>query len=483
MIKKIKTWHLGLVVLFLSSAFIRFYQFSSRVMFLGDQGRDVLRAYQILHGNLTFIGPMTSVGNFYLGPFYYYFIAPWLWIFHYSPVGPAFGIAFFSLLTIFLLYCFIFKIGHSHLIAFLVSLIYATNPIVVEYSRFSWNPNLLPFMSFLFLVLVYFYQPRPKKPKYLWLVFIGLIYGLILQLHYLAGLLILVLVFFYPSFWSKLKKNYLAWLILVLTPIIVESPFLAFEFKHHFREINNLIQTFSQPAKSGLISLAPIFLFKSAWRLTLDFSQRFLLGYPLFWLAFVFKYKKENLKRFKHFIFIFTLITLFSLAIYKGPLYDHYFAFAFFLPALTLTLFWLKFKENKIGQNLLIIYSLIIISFNLTATYKKIFKQSANNQIKTTFMAANLIKRESNENFFNIALIANNNNDYGYRFYFARLKAKFVPVYQKREAQMFIICEKERKKCLPLNNKIWEIKAFGQSKVRSIYSVNNITIYKLIHNR
>jgi len=42
--------------------------------FLGDEGRDVLIVYNILHGKLTLLGPTASVGGFFLGPIYYYLV-------------------------------------------------------------------------------------------------------------------------------------------------------------------------------------------------------------------------------------------------------------------------------------------------------------------------------------------------------------------------------------------------------------------------
>ena len=65
---------LSLILLF--SAFLRLYKIEDYMTFLGDQGRDVLIVYNILHGHLTLLGPTSSVGGFFLGPFYYYFMAP-----------------------------------------------------------------------------------------------------------------------------------------------------------------------------------------------------------------------------------------------------------------------------------------------------------------------------------------------------------------------------------------------------------------------
>ena len=69
--------HWVIIIIIAISAFMRLFKISDYMEFLGDQGRDVVIVRDFLkHGNLFFIGPQTSIGNMYLGPYYYYFIAP-----------------------------------------------------------------------------------------------------------------------------------------------------------------------------------------------------------------------------------------------------------------------------------------------------------------------------------------------------------------------------------------------------------------------
>jgi hypothetical protein len=70
----LKEW---LIIIFLAVAiFLRFYNLKNSLMFQGDQGRDAIVVSRIFReGDLVFIGPVTSVGNMYLGPLYHYFDA------------------------------------------------------------------------------------------------------------------------------------------------------------------------------------------------------------------------------------------------------------------------------------------------------------------------------------------------------------------------------------------------------------------------
>ena len=59
-----------LIAILLLAAFLRLYRISDYLNFLGDEGRDVMVVRNILHGDLTFLGPRSSAGDFYLGPIY-----------------------------------------------------------------------------------------------------------------------------------------------------------------------------------------------------------------------------------------------------------------------------------------------------------------------------------------------------------------------------------------------------------------------------
>src|SRR4030042_6610505 len=101
--KKITT---SLVIgIILVGAFLRLYRLPETVMFQGDQGRDAIVVKRLIkNADWVLLGPVTSVGNMYLGPFYYYFMAPWLWLTYPNPIGPAYGVALVSILTLPLLY-------------------------------------------------------------------------------------------------------------------------------------------------------------------------------------------------------------------------------------------------------------------------------------------------------------------------------------------------------------------------------------------
>ena len=160
--------------------------------FLGDEGRDVIVAREILSGNLTLLGPRASAGDFFLGPIYYYMIAPFLFLTRYDPVGPAIMVALFGIGTVALVYFFA-KEFFGIKAALIASILYAISPLVVAYSRSSWNPNLMPFFSLLLLFLII---KAGKSQSIRLFVLVGFLLGIAIQLHYLTFFLGVIVFFF-----------------------------------------------------------------------------------------------------------------------------------------------------------------------------------------------------------------------------------------------------------------------------------------------
>src|SRR5258708_674677 len=135
----------GILVL---AAFLRLYRIQDYMTFLGDEGRDVLVAYNILHGHFTLLGPTASVGGFYFGPIYYYMMAPFLFLFNYNPVGPAVMVGLLGIATVWL----VFILGREFFttsVGFIATFLYAIGPGIISYSPSFWNPKPLPFFFLL----------------------------------------------------------------------------------------------------------------------------------------------------------------------------------------------------------------------------------------------------------------------------------------------------------------------------------------------
>src|SRR3989344_4139376 len=126
----------GILIL---GGFFRLRNISGYMTFLGDEGRDVLVVKRmIVDHDIAFLGPTASVGGFFLGPIYYYFMVPFLWLFNYNPLGPAIMVALFGIVTVW----FVYKVGKEFFGAsagLIAAGLYAISPLVVTYSRSSWE--------------------------------------------------------------------------------------------------------------------------------------------------------------------------------------------------------------------------------------------------------------------------------------------------------------------------------------------------------
>ena len=176
-----------LLLIFLLGSFLRLYKIDGYMTFLGDEGRDGLVWLRMIrHGKFTLIGPQTSIGNMYLGPLYYYLMLPFYALFGLSPVGPSIGVALFGVATIFLIW-WIGREWFSEIAGLAAAFLYAISPVVIVYSRSSWNPNIMPFFA---LSTIWGIWEFWKKKSHIWLPVVGVTLSFCLQSHYL-GLLLL----------------------------------------------------------------------------------------------------------------------------------------------------------------------------------------------------------------------------------------------------------------------------------------------------
>lgn len=181
---------MGVWLATMAGAAYRLVNLEATLQFLGDQGRDAIIAYGILHGDLTLVGPSTSVGSMFLGPLYYYFMAPWLLLAGNNPLGPAVAVVLIGIATIPLLY-WVGKRLLGPTPAFLATLLYAYAPVVIMFTRFSWNPNPAPIVT---LAMLYAGWRAWRDSAWWWLgVFIGWL--VMIQLHYVALLSLVPFVF------------------------------------------------------------------------------------------------------------------------------------------------------------------------------------------------------------------------------------------------------------------------------------------------
>jgi 4-amino-4-deoxy-L-arabinose transferase-like glycosyltransferase len=504
-------------IILLVAAFMRLYRIQDYMTFLGDQGRDVLIVYNILHGHLTLLGPTSSVGGFFLGPIYYYFMAPFLWLFNYNPVGPAVMVALIGVATVWLVYKITTEFFNNK-VGLIAALLYAISPIVVAYSRFSWNPNLMPFFSLLILYLLY--KSLVKNSFKLFFV-VGILFGIAMQLHYLSiflGVIILVytlLTLFYKQktfkIFTKLFKNYL---YIFLGFLIGWSPFIGFEIRHGFPDFKNIFNFVLFSGKTGASTdyFATVYdvLFRLFGRLvfyfpTPDFQNHFTRSQVFAWQVFVilfaifacatisFKlfesYKKRSDNFEKYLLLVVWLVVgVLLFGFYKKEIYDYYFAFLFPLPFILIAQsldFLKKIRFFKIGIFFSLILLLVMVGLNLDGIP---FQYQPNRQLNQMRSIADFVMTQTNAKPFNFALISTGNTDHAYRYFFTIWNHPPITIEDPQHDpqrktvadQLFVVCESPLP-CQPLGDSLWEIAGFGQADIAGHWNVSVVEVYKLVH--
>lgn len=227
-----------LIFLTILYLFLRLYHLDQHVNYSDEQGKFLLTTYQIWHDRRpTLIGPPTSFSYdgryFFQGPAMYYMLIPAMLLGNWEPLFGSYLIIFLNLIAVFAIYFATRKLSNSFG-GFVAGLLFVIFPETVYYTTFVWNPNFLPFITSLVLVLLVGIGPFSTGVR---LLLTGFLLGFALQFHYQIALLI-ILVFLYLGFLKKLKAPLLALLAGIL---IGYAPIIIFEFRHQFYNTKTIL--------------------------------------------------------------------------------------------------------------------------------------------------------------------------------------------------------------------------------------------------
>ena len=347
------------------AGFLRLYRFNDFVTFLGDQGRDAIIIKRILtFEHFPAIGPPTSVGQVYLGPFYYYFMAPWLYLSNFEPIGLAIGVAVLSTAFIIVSY-FMIKDLFNQKVAIISSIFMTFSSTLIEFSRLSWNPNLLPFFT---LFTIYFTIKASQKFSPVHFLLAGAFLSFSIQLHYLALLLIPPIVLFYliKLFQDKKVREFFRGGLLMLSSFLFFSmPLIIFDLRHNFLNSKNFAVLFKgsqNVSTKNLETITGSFSFLNQYLFNTKFSNTFIiLILILFFLLLLSQLKNRTSLRA---ILLFFLILLLGVSLYVGPKYPHYLGILY-IPYIILLSYLLSFLAvNFIGRGLLVLFILGFVLLN-----------------------------------------------------------------------------------------------------------------------
>ena len=472
-------------------------------MFQGDQGRDALVVSRIFtDSDLVFIGPVTSVGNMYLGPLYYYLMAPFLYLSYPSPVGPVYAVAILSILSCWLTF-YVGKRMIGQPAALVAAILMSFSWVAVYHARFSWNPNPAPLVS---LLLIYStYLAWKKHPKY-WLG-VALSFAVLLQLHYLTILSIggpgLIWLYQLKSNLSKRTKAWRSqlWYSIIAGLIILVSftPLVLFDLKHNglnlqaFERLLLVETNFKSEEAPGLLQEALVVVRETHGRsmhvlFDVWFDQHRTTNtlLVLIFVALVIGVLRKPSVRYHSGVVVLvcsTFVTIIGISFYKHTIFDHYILYTLPITALLIGAvfqhYW-RFLVTKIALGLFLAFFIYanVAHYRLSSAGWTIADMAGVSQ--------SIYEKLKSDDVYNLVLLSESHdiNGQNYRYFLSTTDHPPVAEEDRGSVNTLVIINEDRKLAKVVDSPIYEIVVFPNKEPAQVYTISGgpeITILRTKH--
>ena len=411
--------HLLLIVLLLA-AIIRFYRLPEMANFDFDQEYASNFAYLIFNEYpLRFIGQGLSMDGLYMGPWYFYFLTPFFYLFGLHPLGGFVGSVVVGLITV-LIYFWVGK----EFFGVRAGLI-AAGLRAFLFSKIEVDWTMVPAFhvdGMVLLTWICFYKYWQGKTLYL--VPLGLLFGLYTSIHpilfpfYIVFLVLLVIKRKLPD----LKTTLLS--IMGFTLAIL--PLIIFEFLHSFLEIKKLISLFSGGGPESGKNLSQLLYFiqynlSEPFRVLGISSELLQLSSLIFLGSFIYLTVKKYLflKDKFHLLFYLLSFVVFTVYYYLSPTHvpEYY-----FLAVTTLSLFYISGLLSLMLQKpstkvILIGVFLYLLVVNFQSLRTKWDNPSLITLYHKDAVVREILKHQSNDKYF-ISYIKEPGWNFGFDYLF-----------------------------------------------------------------
>jgi 4-amino-4-deoxy-L-arabinose transferase-like glycosyltransferase len=340
-----------------------------------ELARDLSVVYDlIVFHEIPLLGPSASLGNFYFGAFYYYLLAPFVYIGNFMPSYAVAVSGTFSVLGIVVLYKLLSFWGDKKL-GLIAAGIAAVNLFDIQNSYYVSNPNLLPFFTLAFFLLLTLMLS--KEFNFGRAVLAGLCLGIAMQLHATA-LFILPLTTIIILFLFKNRVSYALTFLLFFAAAATYVPYFIYEVQ------NGYVNTFSIINHGGnnlslvpnlkglsalLVFLISVLLHQNDFFSLIEYSNFAYFGLALLFAIFgiillVKTRKQEEFKTAafsdigKKIIAVWFIVSALTFLFFQNNIPLFYFLVLWPLPVIGLAWFgyWICLNWPKLGLLLLVLY-------------------------------------------------------------------------------------------------------------------------------
>ncbi len=413
-----------LFVIILLGLFFRIFRFKELYGYGHEQDLQAFIAKDILvDKHFRLIGQETSITGLFIGPIYYYIMAFFFWIFGMNPLSFAIPITFISTATLVSVF-WITKKLYGKDTAIPASIIYAASSNIAFLDRWivPTQPTLLWTVWFFYCLMIILRKDYTAIPILI------VLFGLIWHIHiaFIPYFLILSPLAFFLSRGSlkNLFSHKRAVYFSFGTFILFITPFIAFEIRHGFGQINALATAFSSGGeyaeiRSGYYKLYVIIEhidrvlrepFSNIRIFPYSFAGFFLLVFGLWGLK---KITREEAAIFIAWVVLTIAVHFFS----KRAMSEYYFNN---LIILSVTLFGL-FYSFVIKIKGLLFPAVFLLGFFVLINFSALNQKQIHGEYKDKLDAVTFIKESVEENNYpcvGINYIGELGVSYGYRYLF-----------------------------------------------------------------
>ena len=237
----LRKWEfLLLTVIFCAGIFLRAYHFSDWLHFEIDHTYDsniVSSAIKNGPGNLTLLGPTAGGGRaLRLGPAFYYMQYISAEIFGGDPTGQAMHVLILNILALPLFYLFCRRY-FSIPLSIGLNALFSFSLYSIMYSRFSWSPNVLPFLIlFSFYALLRSVSQKEKHPARWFLVSVAFV-TITSQIHFNAFFSIPAIAVIFTAI-KRPRFNWKIWLSSLIIIFLIYSPVIISDLKTNAQNLH-----------------------------------------------------------------------------------------------------------------------------------------------------------------------------------------------------------------------------------------------------
>lgn len=253
---KLKLWLIFLILVVASV--LRFYNLPENFIFAGDEEHQTILAQSLVEDfHIIWIGVNAAHTGFYLGPYWTYFTAFWLWLSAGNPLITGFIASTIGVFTTLLVILAGSRLFNKR-VGLTAGLLYATLPLIVFFDQRYWNPSLIPFLSTLLLLSLARLRQSPKMA-----ILLGISFGMVFHTHLSLVPLIFIAIFWIV--WKKIKLPKKIIFFSLVAFLLMILPLIVFDYFHKGTNITTPLR-FKEISADSVNNINPLHHFQSLFQ-------------------------------------------------------------------------------------------------------------------------------------------------------------------------------------------------------------------------